>query len=70
MDIDPDTIRSIPLAYREVNQLSFVSRMAIIPQAEGSEPLQILLLGFDTAMPPELDRSLSAQLSGATSHLN
>ena len=70
MDIDPDTIRSIPLAYREVNQLSFASRMAIIPQAAGSEPLQILLLGFDPAMTPSPDRSLSSQLSGATSHLN
>ncbi|WP_310487873.1 chemotaxis protein CheW [Chamaesiphon sp. VAR_69_metabat_338] len=66
MDIAPDTIRSIPLAYREVNQLSFASRMAIVPQSEGIEPLQILLLGFDSAMPPSLDR----QLNGSTSHLN
>ncbi len=47
LDISPATIRSIPLAYREVNQLSFVSQMAIIPQTEGTAPLQILLLGLD-----------------------
>jgi chemotaxis signal transduction protein len=70
MDIDPDTIRSIPLAYREVNQLSFVSRMAIVPQSEGGEPLQILLLGFDAAMSQSPDRSLSSQLGGSVSHLN
>ena len=62
MDIDPETIRSIPLAYREVNQLSFTSYMAIVPQENGREPLQILLLGLDR--PP-------AQLSGSsTNHLN
>ena len=47
LDIAPATIRSIPLAYREVNQLSFVSHMAIVPQENELEPLQILLLGFD-----------------------
>jgi chemotaxis signal transduction protein len=36
LDIAPDTIRSIPLAYREVNQLSFVSHMAIVPQENAS----------------------------------
>jgi chemotaxis signal transduction protein len=62
LDIEPDTIRSIPLAYREVNQLSFASHMAIIPQADGLEPLQILLLGLDRPLP---------QLGGSTSsHLN
>jgi chemotaxis signal transduction protein len=44
-DIAPDHIRSIPLAYREANQLNFVSQMAIVPQENGLEPLQILLLG-------------------------
>jgi chemotaxis signal transduction protein len=62
MDIAPDTIRSIPLAYREVNQLSFTTHMAIVPQANGREPLQILLLGLDRPQ---------AQLSGSpTNHLN
>jgi chemotaxis signal transduction protein len=46
-DIDPTTIRSIPQAYREVNQLNFVSHMAIVPQDDGLEPLQILLLGLN-----------------------
>jgi chemotaxis signal transduction protein len=61
LDIAPDTIRSIPLAYREVNQLSFVSHMAIVPQENGLEPLQILILG--------LDRPL-ARSSDIASHLN
>lgn len=64
LDISPTTIRSIPLAYREVNQLSFVSHMAIVPQEEGVEPLQILLLGLNQPQ---------AQLSGTSSmsnHLN
>lgn len=62
LDIDSATIRSIPLAYREVNQLSFVSHMAIVPAAEGQAPMQILLLGLDRPLP---------QLSGAiASHLN
>jgi chemotaxis signal transduction protein len=64
LDIAPTTIRSIPLAYREVNQLSFVSHMAIVPQSEGVEPLQILLLGLNQPQ---------AQLSGNSSmpnHLN
>jgi chemotaxis signal transduction protein len=47
LDISPNTIRSIPLAYREVNQLSFVSQMAIIPRENNPEPLQILLLGLN-----------------------
>jgi chemotaxis signal transduction protein len=50
LDINPDMIRAIPLAYREVNQLSFVSHMAIVPQENGLEPLQILLLGLDQAI--------------------
>jgi chemotaxis signal transduction protein len=47
IDISPDTIREIPLAYREVNQLSFVSHMAIVRQEDNPEPLQILLLGLN-----------------------
>jgi chemotaxis signal transduction protein len=46
MDIKPTTIRPLPLAYREVNQLSFATHMAIVPQGENIEPLQILLLGM------------------------
>jgi chemotaxis signal transduction protein len=65
LDIEPEMIREIPLAYREVNHLSFVSHMAIIPQANGVEPMQILLLG--------LDRSIvkpSANNKQIASHLN
>jgi chemotaxis signal transduction protein len=62
LDIDREMIRSIPFAYREVNQLSFASHMAIIPQEEGREPMQILLLGLNQPLP---------QLSGsAIGHLN
>ena len=47
MDISPTTIRPLPLAYREVNQLNFATHMAIVPQGENVEPLQILLLGMN-----------------------
>ncbi len=47
MDIAPTTIRPLPLAYREVNQLNFTTHMAIVPQGEHVEPLQILLLGMN-----------------------
>jgi chemotaxis signal transduction protein len=71
LDIAPDTIRSIPLAYREVNQLSFVSHMAIVPQENGLEPLQILLLGFDRSL-SKLGGNSSANPQGMSiaSHLN
>ena len=55
LDISHATIRSIPLAYREVNQLSFVSQMAIVPQEDNLEPLQILLLGFDRSSSSHLN---------------
>ncbi|AFY96377.1 chemotaxis protein CheW [Chamaesiphon minutus] len=61
MDIDPAMIRSLPLAYREVNQLSFISQMAIVPQEGNLAPLQILLIGFDPIDPNRSNRS---------SHLN
>jgi chemotaxis signal transduction protein len=54
-DISPDHIRAIPLAYREANQLHFVSQMAIVPQENGLEPLQILLLGIGYAAPNNLN---------------
>ncbi len=47
MDISLTTIRALPLAYREVNQLNFASHMALVPQGENVEPLQILLLGMN-----------------------
>jgi hypothetical protein len=55
LDIPHATIRSIPLAYREVNQLSFVSQMALVPQEDNLEPLQILLLGFDRSIANHLN---------------
>jgi chemotaxis signal transduction protein len=54
-DISPEHIRAIPLAYREANQLNFVSQMAIVPQADGLEPLQILLLGIGRSTPNHLN---------------
>ncbi len=45
MDIPIATIRPLPLAYREVNQLTFASHAAIVPQDE-LDPLEILLLGM------------------------
>lgn len=50
MDIALSTIRPLPLAYREVNQLSFASHIALIPQGENVEPLQILMLGMDRSL--------------------
>jgi chemotaxis signal transduction protein len=59
LDINPITIKPIPLAYREVNQLSFASHLAIVPQSDNLEPLQILLLGMGnfTASTPTIDRN-------------
>jgi chemotaxis signal transduction protein len=51
MDIPMKTIRPIPLAYREVNQLTFTSHAAIVPQAGNLEPLEILLLGMGRRVP-------------------
>ena len=50
LDIAPELIRPIPAVYREVNQLNFVSHMAVIPQENGLPPLQILLLGLDRSI--------------------
>jgi chemotaxis signal transduction protein len=50
MDIPPTTIREIPLAYREVNQLTFATHMAIVPQGDNLEPLKILLLGLSQSV--------------------
>jgi chemotaxis signal transduction protein len=63
LDIYPDTIRSLPLAYREVNQLSFVSQMAIVPQEGNLEPLQILLIGFDPINPTQSEPRRSSHLN-------
>jgi chemotaxis signal transduction protein len=46
IDIPMTTIRPLPLAYREVNQLTFASHAAIVPQEGDLAPLEILLLGM------------------------
>lgn len=38
-DIPLTTIRSVPLSYRQATGLSFASHMAILPEAQGQEPL-------------------------------
>jgi chemotaxis signal transduction protein len=51
MDIPIKTIRPLPLAYREVNQLTFTSHAAIVPQSGNLEALEILLLGMGRRVP-------------------
>jgi chemotaxis signal transduction protein len=51
LDIPIATIRPIPLAYREVNQFTFASHVAIVPQDGGLDPLEILLLGMGRSIP-------------------
>ena len=66
MDIPLSAIRPLPLAYREVNQLTFASHAAIVPQDGDLAPLEILLLGmgrfsFREAAPENFsDRNLPA----------
>lgn len=55
MDIAIATIRPLPLAYREVNQIGFASHMALIPQGDNIEPLQILLLGMNRSIEHSLN---------------
>jgi chemotaxis signal transduction protein len=62
LDLPFTTIRPLPIAYRQVNQLSFASHMAIVPQGEDLEPLQILLLG--------MERMLGQSFDGNNNHLN
>ncbi len=54
IDIPINRIRPLPLAYREVTQLTFASHTAIVPQEGDLAPLEILLLGmghFDSLLP-------------------
>jgi chemotaxis signal transduction protein len=62
LDLPFTMIRPLPIAYRQVNQLSFASHIAIVPQGEGLEPSQILLLG--------MERMLGQSFDGNNSHLN
>jgi chemotaxis signal transduction protein len=70
MDISLSTIQPLPLAYREVNQLSFVSHMASVPQEDDREPLQILLLGLERMLAKLGGDRVPKSLEAKTSHLN
>ena len=56
IDLPFDKIRPLPPAYRQVNQLNFASHLAIVPQGEDLEPLQILLLGMERSISQSSDR--------------
>ncbi|VEP13883.1 putative CheW protein [Hyella patelloides LEGE 07179] len=45
LDIPLENIRSISASYRQVADLSVISKMAILPQQESEKVLKILLLG-------------------------
>jgi chemotaxis signal transduction protein len=62
LDLPFTTIRPLPIAYRQVNQLSFASHIAIVPQGEDLEPSQILLLG--------MERMLGQSFDANNHHLN
>ena len=47
IDITLDDIFLVPLSYREVNQLSFVSHMALLTNPETQEKTKVFLLGID-----------------------
>lgn len=46
MDIPLNDIRSVPLSYRQVAELGFVSHMAILSNERTEQPLKIFLLGY------------------------
>jgi hypothetical protein len=47
LDMPITSVRPIPTAYRQANNLSFASHMAIIDQQVGTAPLQIFLIGMN-----------------------
>ena len=47
MDIPQDDIHPLPQSYREVNQLGFVSHMALLTNEDTQQALKIFLLGVD-----------------------
>jgi chemotaxis signal transduction protein len=55
LDLPLTQIRPLPLSYRQVNQLSFASHLAIVPQGEDLQPLQILLLGMEQMLGHSID---------------
>jgi chemotaxis signal transduction protein len=63
LDIPLTTIRPLPLSYRQVNQLTFASHVAIVPQGDNLEPLQILLIGMGESLSQPRTKSLSNHLN-------
>jgi hypothetical protein len=47
LDMPITTVRPIPAAYRQVNDMSFASHMAIIDRVAGEAPLQVFLIGMN-----------------------
>jgi hypothetical protein len=47
LDMPITTVRPIPAAYRQVNDMSFASHMAIIDRDAGEAPLQVFLIGMN-----------------------
>ncbi len=47
LEIPLKKIRPVPLSYREIGKLSFVTHMAILSEGEGKESVKIFLLGMN-----------------------
>jgi hypothetical protein len=47
MDMPITSVRPIPAAYRQVNDMNFASHMAVIDRPNGGSPLQIFLIGMN-----------------------
>ncbi len=47
LDMPITTVRPIPAAYRQVNDMNFASHMAIIDKEAGEAPLQVFLIGMN-----------------------
>ncbi len=47
LDMPITTVRPIPAAYRQVNDMNFASHMAIIDREAGEAPLQVFLIGMN-----------------------
>lgn len=55
IDIPLNDIRSVPLSYRQVAELSFVSHMAILSNIESEKPFKVFLLGMSQIIANKLD---------------
>jgi hypothetical protein len=47
MDMPITSVRPIPAAYRQVNDMSFASHMAVVDRPNGDSPLQVFLIGMN-----------------------